>query len=261
MSQPARRRSGTYLVVGHSARTDDGGARKRPLLDVREDARSRGPTVRKGLHGRVEHSEGEIAHSSFAPPASFAQTMAVRVRVNRRALQSRNTVASLIELYHLTPTFAPLEPAKLAPVIVDAFFSRQLPTAVPLTTSIKNTRLMGPSAMHTAQNDAGPRYSDMSFEPAKSMSTHAAFVSGQEPPLEKRLRLVVDALHGTAYGGLAGEYTLQEKAGLFADLEEERTIAAERAEAQERAAERTRQAEQDEEDEFDGAFDEDESRR
>lgn len=142
-----------------------------------------------------------------------------------------NTLSALISTYHLTPTFAPLHSAQLdsyitpilAPAPSLAYSSRPRPSTIhDLVTahSVLDSERVKFNQPHTALLDLqldlqGNRYdsgipSMRTTPPTTADSPLLAFKEGSEPPLRSRVRRVVDKLHGTANGGLAGLQTVLE---------------------------------------------------
>ncbi|ORY57124.1 hypothetical protein BCR35DRAFT_309711 [Leucosporidium creatinivorum] len=126
------------------------------------------------------------------------------VRPNKRTVQSslHNTLSSLISTYHLTPTFAPLQPSQLESYI--------LPILAPSPTIAYSARPR-PSTIQ----DLTTCHSVLDSERIKFNSNHVAI---QDLQLDlqgnrKRVRSVLDKLHGTSNGGLAGLHTIVQNRG------------------------------------------------
>ncbi|GAA5911539.1 hypothetical protein JCM6882_000532 [Rhodosporidiobolus microsporus] len=197
-------------------------------------------------------------------------------RANKRTARSSPSAAldSLTELYHLAPTFTPtaspatlsshlektLTPGKnsyLRPhlfdlgdvarsqVLLDTQRVR-LDASGSTSTSIFGLEIRQPAVAHLdlPGND--------SFDHRESFLS--AYTTGSEPPIAKRVRRLIDALHGTTAGGRAGAHTLRESGDKATQWKEGLVKAREQATQQEKEQER-------EAEDFAKAFEEEEGRR
>ncbi|GAA5976657.1 hypothetical protein JCM11641_005653 [Rhodosporidiobolus odoratus] len=158
-------------------------------------------------------------------------------RLNKRTARSSPSavLSSLTELYHLTPTFVPTsDPSTLSqhitstlvqtsgairpkpkPYNLHELISSQtkvdvqrirLEASGSATTSILGLDLKQPG--NGSQATLGSAFENEGFDHRESFFT--AFTKGAEPPLARRMRRMVDKLHGTEAGGRAGVETMKE---------------------------------------------------
>lgn len=142
-------------------------------------------------------------------------------------------LSSLIKTYHLTPTFAPLQPAQLDdyihPILAPSTNISTLPrpsTLYDLSTAHRLLEEQGlkfhspSSSLLSIELDQPKNYYNTGFLfPSSSLSSTSTTLAssplqshtqGAEPPLRLRVRTLIDTLHGTTQGGLAGYETVQE---------------------------------------------------
>ncbi|BGP14312.1 hypothetical protein JCM10213_004439 [Rhodosporidiobolus nylandii] len=216
--------------------------------------------------------------------ATAARTLATQAtaparprRMNKRVARSSPdaVLASLTQLYHITPTFVPTQsPAKLSQHLTSTLVAEKgssRPKPFPLGEVVKAHRLIdnqrvrldasGSAAtglvgldlsLKTAYSDEHSLGTEDPFDHRQSF--FQAYTQGSEPPLAKRTRRIIDALHGTEAGGRAGVHTVREQ-GERAQAWKEGLVAA-RAQAREQ----DRAQEQDAED-FVKAFEAEEEQR
>ena len=197
---------------------------------------------------------------------------ASKVRPNKRVARTSEatTLSSLISLYHLTPTFAPLSPALVKPHIVHAFLSKSR-NVTPVPRDYKEMLRMKSSfdtdaasfdrsgnAINMLSAGTGEHGGSETAPPLPKsfdQSFLRAHTKGLEPAFLKRARLVVDVLHGTSAGGQAGLGSLAEhNQDTLEEIEMEKSRALDLAMERE-ALERQARARLDEEDgNFEGGF-------
>lgn len=183
-----------------------------------------------------------VASASQALSKAAAPSIRPR-RVSKRTQQTSRTssLSNLISLYHLTPTFVPTAtPSQLQQHVTDTLAPLSSATAKPrpkdlldlvlaqhkldqerikldtAATSPSSASLLGVRLRQTANSDSfdfsatgGGGVDGAIYDHQHSFySSHTA---GSEPPLAKRVRRVVDKLHGTEAGGRAGVQVLEEQ--------------------------------------------------
>lgn len=166
-------------------------------------------------------------------------------------------MSSLVSLFHAAAKFPPLEIKSMGPFIEVAFIpdtSHTLPRLISLTSLQKTQDLIDDAAaqfdhpgvllndvnLYTSHSD-GLDYFDMSgSSKAKPFrdSFEAAWATGAEPSLQRRVRRMVDAVHGTEGGGQAGLASLEENAQSVREQEKLREQALELQAVQQQAEEK-----------------------
>ncbi|GAA5829302.1 hypothetical protein JCM11251_004999 [Rhodosporidiobolus azoricus] len=196
-------------------------------------------------------------------------------RANKRTARSSPSaaLASLTQLYHLTPTFTPTaSPSALSSHLEQTLLSEtytrpkpfHLSDIIPSQQIIDNERMRLGATSSTSTSILGL---DLNLSPAARNhdlrddrpfdhreSFLSAFTQGAEPPLAKRVRRMIDAVHGTTAGGRAGAHTLREQGEKAKAWKEGLVKAREQAKLQE--VEQERDAE-----EFAKAFEEENAER
>ncbi|GAA6024003.1 hypothetical protein JCM11491_002877 [Sporobolomyces phaffii] len=210
---------------------------------------------------------------------SIAKAVPTPRRVSKRTQRSSPTAAlsSLISLYHLAPTFVPTEsPARLHRHVTSVLAPARSTGAHPRPHHLidlvyaandldrERTKLdraadaAPPSLLGVKLEQHG--YAGESFANLPSLggasgssttteglaydhkgSFFATHHVGQEPPLARRVRLVVDSLHGTSAGGRAGLAVVREHGAKAVEWKEGLRDA--RAREKEREAQEDREAE------------------
>ncbi|GAA5885301.1 hypothetical protein JCM16303_005996 [Sporobolomyces ruberrimus] len=214
-----------------------------------------------------------VAGGSQVVAKASTSAAPARRRVSKRTLQSSpsGSLSSLISLYHLTPTFVPTSnPSQLQQHVTSTLTSMGSSSRKPRphhlidlvyaahdldterikldtesTTSMSTASLLG-----VKLRTEGYTRDSIGFVPHSEKdwlvydhqnSFYANHTSGQEPPLAKRTRRIVDALHGTEAGGRAGLAVLREQGGKAVEwkegLREARSREKEREEQEELEAE------------------------
>jgi len=189
-------------------------------------------------------SSASKAVASASQAISKATSSAPR-RVSKRTLQTSRTssLSNLISLYHLTPTFVPTaNPSQLQQHVTNTLAPLSSATSKPrprdlldlvlaqhkldqerikldtAATSPSSASLLGVRLRQTATSSdsfdfsstAGGGGPDGAIYDHQS-SFYSSHTAGSEPPLAKRVRRVVDKLHGTEAGGRAGVQVLKEQ--------------------------------------------------
>ncbi|SCZ93697.1 BZ3500_MvSof-1268-A1-R1_Chr6-3g08828 [Microbotryum saponariae] len=158
-----------------------------------------------------------------ASTSKLATSAARQHRPNKRVAASSHKAAlsSLIDLYHITPTFAPLQTSKLDNYIVSNFAPpmQHIHSPVPLRIDrlVLRDKLLTDRIVHyERQRGLGGVQLDIESAGETSGERDAledgplrVYLHGQEPPLRQRVRRLIDAAHGTSSGGLAGLATVE----------------------------------------------------
>ncbi|GAA5861284.1 hypothetical protein JCM8547_008546 [Rhodosporidiobolus lusitaniae] len=183
-------------------------------------------------------------------------------RLNKRTKRSSpsTVLASLTELYHLTPTFVPTaNPSLLSSHLTHTLTPESAATSRPkphrLGDWVEAQRLLDNERVRLESSGSNSTsilgldlkasatgVAHFSFSPEEAFdhreSFYHAYTKGAEPPLGKRVRKIVDVLHGTEAGGRAGVKTTRENAGRAKEWREGLVRAKEQARERERARER-----------------------
>lgn len=162
-------------------------------------------------------------------------------RQNKRHQKSsrESSLSSLISLYHLSSTFAPLSPSSLGPYIDHAIIPKstyRTPTPLSLLDLARSQNILSHEiekvqhvgsivnadiSLSTSLQNNGSFDSEVSGTGRESYgeSFEKKFTVGAEPPLSGRMRRVMDVLHGTEGGGQAGLRTLEEAGPAIMEME------------------------------------------
>ncbi|GAA5915524.1 uncharacterized protein JCM6883_000278 [Sporobolomyces salmoneus] len=192
-----------------------------------------------------------VASASEALTKASTTSTPARRRVSKRTLQSSSTssLSSLISLYHLSPTFVPTSnPPRLQQHLTNTLAPIRNVTNKPRphhlidlvhashdldTERTKlDTELSGSAASATLLGlklrqggFQGDSFANLPFENDGMVYDHqnsffANHTVGQEAPLARRVRRIVDKLHGTEAGGRAGLNVLREQGGKAVEWKE-----------------------------------------
>ncbi|SCV67751.1 BQ2448_5362 [Microbotryum intermedium] len=163
----------------------------------------------------------KVPVASTSKLATFASSRQYRPNKRVAASSHKAALSSLIDLYHTTPTFAPLQTSKLDKYIVSNLAPPMHYTHTPVPMRIEKLvlrdKLLTDRVVHyERQRGLGGVQLDIESLGEISGERDALedgplreYLHGQEPPLRQRVRRLIDAAHGTSSGGLAGLATVE----------------------------------------------------
>lgn len=207
--------------------------------------------------------------------------LAASARPSKRtiATSTTTTLSSLISLYHQTPNFAPLTATAMNDYIIHSIIpissNGSTIKPVPVSSQIREMILSKKGLNAEGGNfdrkgtsvgmdlDSSLTSSNSLFEVSNSDYTYEqgfnkSFSLGSEPPLRRRMRLVMDTLHGTSSGGQAGLLNVLESK-IVPLTEQELEIQLERRELERARIEMVEQLQRQEEEIFDQSFTEEDN--